>query len=439
VVAICTVGIGLLLHWIPAQGAGVVYLAGVLLVSSRYGLVPGVAASVTSMLAFNFFFLPPRHTLEIRDSGDWLTLAVFLGTALVTSRLASRAREEAALAEERAREAEVGLALTRALLRADDTPSALPALTAEVARALGVSSGEVRLGGGAGASETALPLTVGVETVGSLVLSGAPDGADEEAVTRIAGQLAALLALGLQRDALLDQRVEAGALRRSDEVKTALLRAVSHDLRTPLQAITTAAGTLRLLAVDDDERELAGTVVDAAERMSALVTDLLDLSRLQAGAFRPRADWCDVGDLVRTAVRQAGPAIAPRAVLEIPRDLPLVRGDAAQLERVLVNLIQNAAKFSPAPEPIEVHVAARTAGVDVEVLDRGPGVPAAERDSIFEPFYRGTGRVGVSGSGLGLAIARGLAEANGAHVEVDDRPGGGAAFRVAIPLPEGAS
>jgi two-component system sensor histidine kinase KdpD len=197
-------------------------------------------------------------------------------------------------------------------------------------------------------------------------------------------------------------------------------------------AISTAAGALRLGASDPVERELTETVIDASNRMARLVSDLLDLSRLQAGAFHAQEDWCDVGDLVRAAVREATRERVS-VVVDVPGTLPLVRGDARQLERVLVNLIENGAKFSPEGAAVEVRARPAEGVVAVQVLDRGRGVPASERTRIFEPFYRGTAGTGVPGSGLGLAIVRGLAEANHASVAFDARPGGGSAFTLSLP------
>jgi two-component system sensor histidine kinase KdpD len=431
--AICTVGIAFLNRWIPAQGAGVVYLAGVLLVSSRYGLLPGIAASVMSMLAFNFFFLPPRHTFVIRASSDWLTLVLFLLVALVTSQLAARARDATARAEQRAREAELGLELTRAVVLGQDVASVAPTLAREAAHVLGASEGVLHLGDDDVRSASSIPVVLDRERIAGLELTTPPDEVDPVVAERVASQLAGIIALGMQRDELIAERVEAEALRRSDEVKTALLRAVSHDLRSPLMAISTAAGTLRLTATDPDERELTDTVLAAADRMNRLVSDLLDLSRLQAGAFPHSEDWCDVGDLVQSAVRDATRGTSARVRAETPGTLPLVRGDARQLERVLVNLIENAAKFSPAASPVEVEARASGDRVEVSVLDRGPGIPPAEGDRIFEPFYRGASGAGVPGSGLGLAIVRGLAEANGAAIRVERRPGGGTTFTLSLP------
>jgi two-component system sensor histidine kinase KdpD len=430
---LCTAGIKLLAHWIPVQGMGVVYLAGVLLVSSLYGLVPGVAASVISMLAFNFFFLPPLHTFVIRDSSDWLTLALFLVTALVTSQLAARSRDATERAEQRAREAEFGLSMTRALAVGPDLASVAPTLAREAAGVLGAGDGELRFGTAEPATPGALPLILDGVRIAELVLSDTTAAVDPPVAARVSVQLAGLIALGIQRDELLAKRVEAETLQRADDLKTALLRAVSHDLRSPLMAISTAAGTLRLGATDPVELELMDSVLSATERMTRLVSDLLDLSRLQAGAFQHQEDWCDVGDLLSAAAREAGRVWPAPVVSGDLRSLPLVRGDERQLERVLVNLIENGAKFSSSATPVEVQARANGDRVEVSVLDRGPGIPPAERERIFEPFYRGAADRSLPGSGLGLAIVLGLAEANGAAIRVEARAGGGSVFTLSLP------
>ena len=270
------------------------------------------------------------------------------------------------------------------------------------------------------------------ERLGELVISDGPAVVDSRVGERVVTQLAGLIALGEQRDRLLAERVEATSLRHSDEVKTALLRAVSHDLRSPLMAISAAAGTLRMTATDPIERELTETVLTETDRMSRLVSDLLDLSRLQAGAFERREDWCDVGDLVRAAVREAGRSGPSPVVSDAVAHLPLVRGDARQLERVLVNLIENGAKFSGDDEPVEVEARdERRPGRGVGARSR-PGHPADRAGADLRAVLP---RSRQRGAGLGarLAIVQGLAEANGAVVRIEPRPGGGSVFTVSLP------
>ena len=231
------------------------------------------------------------------------------------------------------------------------------------------------------------------------------------------------------------------ALRASDALKTALLRAVSHELRTPLTAIKAAVGALRGDQVQLGEeavRELLEDVSIETDRLDRLVSDLLDVSRLQAGTASTALDWCEVDDLVRGAVAAArSRAPGMRIEIETEEELPLVRCDASQIERVLVNLIENAAKFSPADEPVVLRARASDDDhVEIAVLDHGPGIALDQRERVFEPFYRGRGG-GAGGTGLGLAIARGFVEANAGTLTIDDAPGGGTCMRIVLPSHEG--
>jgi two-component system sensor histidine kinase KdpD len=250
--------------------------------------------------------------------------------------------------------------------------------------------------------------------------------------------LEALLAAALDREALQREVVETQALRRSDDIKTALLRAVSHDLRSPLTAIAAAGEALASSHLTPAEREeLAAVVVGEASRLSNVVDKLLDLSRLQGGAAAPRAEWCSVDEVLRAAVEQT--PHAPGYDVAIDPDLPLIRADAAQLERASANLLENAARHGGG-HPVAVRARAVGPRVLVRIVDRGPGIAGPERERIFEPFHRGsTAADGHAGSGLGLAVVRGFVEANGGRVWAESLPGQGATFVVELPLPVGAT
>jgi two-component system sensor histidine kinase KdpD len=225
--------------------------------------------------------------------------------------------------------------------------------------------------------------------------------------------------------------LEADALRDSDRVKTAVLQAVSHDLRSPLTAIRTSAEVLespQLELAPSDRRELVDTIRLEARRLERLVGNLLDLSRLEAGAARRRPELWTVDDLLGRALEQLG-AEGRRVDVELETRLPAVRVDAAQIERVLANLLENALKFSPPGDPVDVGVTAHDGVVTIRVRDHGPGVAESDRERIFRAFERGDSR----GNGLGLAIARGFAEANGGSVRLVPDEGGGATFELALP------
>jgi two-component system sensor histidine kinase KdpD len=249
-----------------------------------------------------------------------------------------------------------------------------------------------------------------------------------------------LVAIALRRDALQAEAVETAALRRSDDVKTALLRAVSHDLRTPLTAIVAAGHALGTDSLTVDERvELSAGVVDEGGRLSRLVDKLLDLSVLQAGGAEPRRDWVSLEEVV-IAAREGLSDRAAEVRFSFDPDLPAVRADAAQLERAFANLLENARSYSNGL-PVSVIARRTESRVLVRVVDQGPGIKAAERERIFEPFYRGpqAGRQPWTGSGLGLAIARGFVEANGGAIEVESLPGQGTSFIVSFPLERAAA
>ena len=325
-VAFVTAAIAVLKPYVPVLSLGVLYELAVLPVAVLWGVPLAIAVSVASTLAFNWFFLPPTHTLQLEDTANWLALAVYLATGVVVSVLATQARRRSELAAERA--------------------------------------------------------------------------------------------------------VEAEAIRRSDTIKTAVLHAVSHDLRSPLTAIVAAASGLgdpevKLAPADRDD--LVATIRVEAERLDRIVGNLLDLSRLRSGAAEPHQELWTADDLVSRALGQLGPG-GERVVTELDADAPLVQVDAAQIDRVLVNLLDNALKFSPPGTPVTLRVESRADELRLHVIDSGPGLDAAARESVFDAFQRGG--EGAPGAGLGLAIARGFAEVNGARVWAEN--GGGGHFVLAL-------
>ena len=254
----------------------------------------------------------------------------------------------------------------------------------------------------------------------------------ESDLERVVEALAGILDVAVERERLGAQAAEAEASRRGDVAKTAVLHAISHDLRSPLTAITTAAqGLVGDDVADDERRELLGVVLDESARLADLVDDLLDLSRVAAGAVNPQLDWCDLHDVIGRAVGNVRERDAD-ILIELAADLPLVRGDAAQLERVFSNLLDNAVRFSPRGRPVRITGGVGPARVTVRVIDEGPGVPAAQRSRVFEPFVSSRGLRG--GAGLGLAICRGFVEASGGHIHLQSSNGHETAFAVSLPL-----
>jgi two-component system, OmpR family, sensor histidine kinase KdpD len=327
-VAFVTAAVAVLKPYVPVLSLGVLYELAVLPVAVLWGVPLATAVSIASMLAFNWFFLPPTHTFQLQDTANWLALAVYLVTGVVVSVLATQVRRRSQLAAERA--------------------------------------------------------------------------------------------------------VEAEAIRRSDTIKTAVLHAVSHDLRSPLTAIVAAASGLgnpevKLARADRDD--LVATIRAEAERLDRLVGNLLDLSRLRSGVAAPHQELWTADDLVSRALDQLGPG-GERVVTELDADAPPVQVDAVQIERALVNLLDNALKFSPVETPVTLRIESRDDELRLHVLDQGPGLEPAARELVFEAFQRGGD--GVRGAGLGLAIARGFAEVNGARVWAENGEGGH--FVLALPL-----
>jgi two-component system, OmpR family, sensor histidine kinase KdpD len=359
----------------PTLSLGVLYIPAVLATSVLFGLLYAIAAAVASMLAFNFLFLPPVHTLTLADGRNWTALVVYVLTAVVASDLERRARRRAAEAVQREHEAELLSDAAAALLR--DEP--LDEIRERAERVL--------------------------------------ERADAHARRRFEAAVGALLGLA-------EGRRGAEALRRSDAIKTVVLQTVSHDFRTPLATMRAAVGALEdgsLQLSAADREDLLETIRLETDRLSRLVENVLDVSRLQAGAAAPHPAVWDVDDLLAQSVAEVSDP--DRVRVDTSSDLPAAFVDAVQIQRALVNLIENALKFSR--DPVDVRAFGSDGEVVVDVLDRGPGIGA-------EPSK--------TGLGLGLSIARGFAEANDGALELSPRGDGGTRARVTMPahaLPTG--
>jgi two-component system, OmpR family, sensor histidine kinase KdpD len=328
-VAIVSALIAVLEPHVPVLSLGVLYVFAVLPVAVLWGTPLALAVSVASMLAFNWYFLPPKHTLRLSDGANWLALAVYCGTAVVVGFLAARARRRSAEAEQRRREASVLADAAADLLRGTPEERALEKMAEPLAAALGVDALRIVPGAQDPADgERAYPLR-GVATV----LVDAELEPDAAVVARLLPALGALFTV--QADAL-----EAEALRRSDMLKTALLRSVSHDLRSPLTAILASAGALtnaELTLDETDRAELTHAIRDEAERLDRVVGDLLDLSRLEAGAVDSHRELWSADELVAQALDGSD-----RIQVQLDETAPPVRVDGPQVERALANLIGNA-------------------------------------------------------------------------------------------------
>jgi two-component system sensor histidine kinase KdpD len=419
----------------PPESLGVAYVLGVLVVSTFWPAWLGVLTALASAAAFNFFHIPPTGRFTIASSEHWVALLVFLIVALAASSVAQIARMRAQEAEMRRREADLAAETARLLLGEGELRDGLALVADRLAGALGLASAAIAVGE---PPDDPRREAFALGDAGHLVVpAGLPDDVRQRLRTRISPALTPVLAAALERAALQAEVVETASLRQSDVAKTAVLRAVSHDLRSPLTAMVTAGEALRSpVLASDDREELASVVVDEGSRLSRLIEKLLDLSRLQSGTGRRRPELVELDDLLHVAADELEGV--GRFELSIG-ELPPVRADAGQLERALVNLLENAARYSGG-QPVSVRARALHNRVVVRVVDRGPGIPRAEQQRIFEPFYQGDAASGGGGSGLGLAIARGLIESNGGRLWVESLPGQGATFVVELPLePVGAA
>lgn len=448
-----------------------VYLLLVLAGSVRGTRARGIALAFLSFLCFNFFFLPPHFTLAVADARDWMVLITFLAVATVATHLIHRARTEAEDARRRAAEVDRLSALgaetlnagraeealhavadvIRATLRLDDCRIYLPGEVGEGPEACGIAAergvgvvermdrtlrllpgAEPRIPHVPEAAALSLPLRVRERTVGVLRIARAEGLTLDEAEQRFFAALSHYAALGAERVRLAAEAERAEALREADRLKDAVIASVSHDLRTPL---TTIKALAHEIAAEGDGR--AADIEDEADRLNAFVADLLDLSRLNAGALELRPEVAAAEDLAGAALQRAAGTLRGREVaVSIPPGDPLLLGrfDFVHSLRVLVNLLENAHKYSPAGAPVELSAAQEDGRLLFRVADRGPGIPPAEAEHAFAPFYRARGaQPDAGGAGLGLSIARRLAQAQGGALDYAPRPGGGSVFTFSLP------
>ena len=420
----------------PAESSGVAYLLAVLLVATLWGLRLGLLTSVVSAAAFNYFHLPPTGRFTIAEGGHWVALATFLVAAMVASVVAEVARSRAIEAEMRRREADLAAELARVLLGGASARDALPEASELLVRALELEAAVITLDPTCGdGGEPSYDLTHAGLPIGTLLVRGHLSPATRERLReRVVPSLEALVGAALERDRLQSEVIETRALRRSDELKTALLQTISHDLRTPLTAIMTAGAALAEGEVSRADREdLGSAILEESQRLTALVEKVLDLSRLQAGIAEPRREWVSVEEILRETADQLDPAGA-RFSFSVDADLPLIQADGAQLERAFTNLLENAARYSGG-ERVSVRARVVAGELKIRIVDRGPGIPHDELARIFEAFYRGPSqRGGHTGSGLGLTVVKGFVEANGGRVWAESLPGQGTSFVVSFPV-----
>ena len=453
-----------------------VYLLGVVLVATRYGRGPSILAAIASVAVFDFFWVPPHFTFAVSDTQYLVTFAVMLVVGVLVSTLAARVREVAHLALQREHRTQALYELSRELNRLRDprdvalagarhaarlfhcaaatlVPAAggLEALADSVppfateAREQAVAQWSLEHGRASGAETDTLPGAAALyePIVGShgplgvlaleLPAAARPLTPDQR---ELVGALARQIAAPLERARLAVEAEQARVAAESERLRSTLLSSVSHDLRTPLAAITGAASALREEPPPAPvvAHELASTVLDEADRLNRLVGNLLDMTRLESGTLQPRRDWHSLEELVGSALARVEPYAAGRQLTaRVEPDLPLVPLDAVLVEQALVNLLENAVRHGRPDGRIEVSVCRDARHAIVEVSDDGPGFPPEEAERIFDKFHRAAGG---SGAGLGLAIARAIVVAHGGAIRATLRQPRGASFRFTLPLGE---
>jgi two-component system sensor histidine kinase KdpD len=454
-----------------------IYLLGIMLVSSRYRLGASVLAAFLSVAAFDFFFVPPYLTFAVADFRHATTFAVMFVVAIVISGLTQRVRNEAAAARERELRTATLYELSRELAGAQDSASVIqtaasqiekvfrsqvtvftPVTGGRVARVYATQSAdeasereasiahwvldnqrEAGLGTGTlpGGATLYVPLVASGGVVGVLGLTPEePQLFSQIEQRRRVDAFAAQMALAVERAMLADETGKARREIEAEQLRSSLLSSVSHDLRTPLAVITGSTSTLLEGGSGVSEatrQDLLKTVLEEAEHLNRLIRNLLDMTRLESGAVKVRKEWLPLEELVGAALNRVDSRLTGREVhVELPRTLPLVPCDAVLIEQVLINLLENAAKYSAGP--IDISAAARGTEVVVEVADRGPGIGAGQETRIFDKFQRAGREGNPEGVGLGLTICRAIVSAHGGRIWVQNRAGGGASFQFALPV-----
>jgi len=492
-VTLVSLFIGLVLGHVNLANSSMLYLLAVMATAVGFGRGPAIFASVSAFFIFDWFFVAPEHQFTVSDPEEWVSLLFFLLTATVTGQLAAGQRQRAQEARARQREAVVLYDVVR-LLSEGDPDQVLEGVADRLRRELQVkavaielwqangpttwvSSGDrTALSGlrdataslrvlqrGPGATDgkhaapgrwvrvvqptrtTAIredvnlvPVRVGDRRVGALLLVGVSehfDPLDDRLVSTAASQIG----LAHERARLRDEATEAEILRRTDQLRSALLNAVSHDLRTPLATIMASAGSLRQqdVAWSEEERQsFAQAIEEEADHLNHLVGNLLDLSRIEGGSLKPQQSWQDLGTLIDDVVDRLKPVTSRhRLRVDVPDTLPPMYFDPVEIGQVVYNLVENAAKYASLETEISVTARRDGASVSVAVEDHGPGIPSASLPHLFDPFYRATdGQPRPQGLGLGLAIVKGLVEAHGGKVWAENTAAGGARFTFTLPL-----
>lgn len=432
---------------VPTSIAAMAYVLAVVASSLAGGVRAGVAASALSFLALNFFFTKPLHTLKVGEAEDLVALVVFLLVSVVVGVLLSMALSQRARAEQREQDARVLHDLGTRLLSGDSTERALASLARSVVGLFDLARCEITTelatgpivaergrDGEAGSPET-IPMLVREAEVGRIVVvpratRSALSTDERDLIQTIASQSA----LAIEGAKLSAEANRARSDAEANKLRAALFSSVTHDLRTPLASITASVTSLLDEATTFDEadrRELLETIRLEAERLNRLVGNLLDLSRIRAGALVPSKTPVAIDEVIEAVVARLQPTLEGLEVrLQLRENLPEIAVDVVQIDQALTNILENAARFTPHGKRVTVSAAGWRGGVQIRIADQGPGIPAGERERAFEAFVRGEGS---SGTGLGLAIAKAIVESHGGRIALGETPGGGTTVSIELP------
>ena len=454
-----------LIH-VNATTIGFFYLVAILGVATAWGLAESTIASIVAMLCFNFFFFPPIGTFTVADPQNWVALFAFLATSLTASQLSARAKRRTKEAVERQHEIETLYSLSRALLLTEAARSMPDQVVQQIAATFNFdavalydrASGEVHRAHpndmpdiestlrdsmlrsivirDKASDLIVTPITLGEEPIGSLALRGA--SLSDAALHSLLN----LVAIGMERSRAQEAVNRAMVARQSEELKSTLLDAIAHEFKTPLtsiKAVTTDLLSQPAGKLHKHERELISIADEGTDRLSRLVTDAIQLARIEGGTFRLNREVHFPASLVAAALRQMKSLTDERHItVTAADDLPLVWVDAELIQMVITHLIDNALKYSPPGSPLAIGArAAEYAGenkVIVYVVDQGPGIAEDEHPRIFEKFYRGSSERNLTGTGMGLAIARAIIRAHGEDIWVTSKPGQGSEFAFSLPI-----
>lgn len=439
-IAIAT-GVGLLFGQLSLADHAMLYLAAIVL-AALGGRGPGLVAATLAVASFNFFFIPPRYTFAVADLDHLITFAVMFVVGTATGTVVARLRHAASISRQRERRTAALMAFTSKAANATNASQIATAVTGHVEELLGARA-TVHIGEAPPSADVAIPLSDGATTEGVLLIDmgHARRRLDLDARTLVEA-IARQAAVAIAR-LRLAHAAEASALRaKAEELRSSLLSTVSHDLRTPVAIISGLASTVRetATALTAEQRESLDTITDEANRLGQILHNLLAITRVESGAVLER-DWVPLEEVVGAALARCDDAIAGRAIeLDVDPDVG-AQVEPVLFEQLLINLVENAAKHTPAGKPITIRAVRDGSDAVLEVSDRGPGLPGGAPEQLFEKFVRGPG-IRTQGAGLGLAVCRGIAHAHGGSIAAESRGGGGATFRVRVaagPAPAVAS